>query len=97
MNPVVGIGSISKDIILQSVLLVPSLTCNLISVSRFKLDYKYVKFVPLSCQFKNLLSERMIGSARIQNGLYYLQDALSEDLTSAVSDIASIFILLLGK
>ena len=72
----VGIGSavISQKLILKSVLSVPKLTCNLLSVSELTRDLKCVaNFSAACCSFQDLASGRMIGNAEDCEGLYLLQ------------------------
>lgn len=75
LSKVKGTGSVilTKDITLQSVLHVPTLECNLISVSKITHDlHCEAKFSPNSCVFQGLNSKQMIGSARECLGLYIL-------------------------
>ncbi|KAL6348502.1 hypothetical protein AAG906_009962 [Vitis piasezkii] len=70
-----GIVSISPNITLQSVLHVPSLSCNLVSISKLTRELQCVaKFFLSHCEFQDLHSGRMIGSAKERDGLYYLED-----------------------
>ncbi|KAK2452382.1 putative mitochondrial protein [Trifolium repens] len=76
LSKVAGTGSIilSEDIELKSVLHVPNLDCNLLSVSKLTHDLNCVaKLVSNLCEFQTLDSGRTIGSARICSGLYLLQ------------------------
>ena len=78
---VAGIGSIkvSKDLTLESVLHVPTLRCNLLSISKLTRDNNCVAiFHPSTCYFQDLSSGRTIGSARVHKGLYYLEDIENE-------------------
>ncbi|KZV23338.1 hypothetical protein F511_02239 [Dorcoceras hygrometricum] len=87
-----GIGNIivSKDITLRKVLFVPSLKCNLISVSKLTRDcHCSATFSPGSCHFQDQLSGKTIGSARIHNGLYYLEQSPSDGLQSSFSCVQS--------
>ncbi|XP_062099967.1 uncharacterized protein LOC133805830 [Humulus lupulus] len=73
-SPIAGIGTIklSIDLLLKSILYVPSLKCNLISVHKLTSDNNCLaKIVSNSCQFQDLSSGRMIGSARIHDRLYF--------------------------
>ncbi|GAA0147742.1 hypothetical protein LIER_07368 [Lithospermum erythrorhizon] len=74
-SKVAGIGSIklTKNIILSSVLYVPKLDCNLISVGKLTRDLDCVtKFYPKLCEFHAVDSGKVIGSAEMCGGLYLL-------------------------
>ena len=76
LSKAVGIGSviISNDIVLKSVLFVPNLDCNLLSISKITRDLNCVtKFLPNVCVFQVSSSERTIGNARLCAGLYLLR------------------------
>ena len=76
LSKVVGKGSvvISEDITLNSVLYVPKLDCNLLSISKLSNDLNCVtKFSPNVCVFQILGSGKTIGSAEECDGLYLLQ------------------------
>lgn len=67
-----------SDIILKSVFHVPSLTCNLLSVSKLTKDNNCVdRFLPFSYLFQDLLSEMMIGIAKIRHSLYNFEKNVS--------------------
>lgn len=71
----VGTGTIklSAAITLKSVVFVPELDCNLISVSKLTRDLNCVtKLLPNSCIFQDLSSGKMIGKADMQTGLYVM-------------------------
>ena len=77
LAPVAGKGSvrISDFITLKSVLQVPTLDCNLLSVNKLlKQSNCFAKFLPSHCVFQDLSSEMTIGSAKEQGGLYCLKD-----------------------
>ena len=77
LAPVAGKGSVvlSKIMVLKSVMHVPNLSCNLLSISRLTQDQNcVVKFNSSSCQFQDLISGRTIGNARECGGLYYLDE-----------------------
>ncbi|RVX10421.1 Retrovirus-related Pol polyprotein from transposon TNT 1-94 [Vitis vinifera] len=68
LSRVFGTGSviISKDITLHSVLYVPKLDCNLLSISRLTQDLNCVtKFLPHMCEFQALNSGKRIGNAEV--------------------------------
>ncbi|KAK3031945.1 hypothetical protein RJ639_036229 [Escallonia herrerae] len=67
LSTVSGMGSIviSPSITLDYVLLVPSLSCNLLSISKLTKDLKCVaNFFPIHCIFQDQNSGKMIGNAR---------------------------------
>ena len=73
----VGKGTVS--ILLNTtphlVLHVPSLSCNLVSISKLTRELQCgVKFFLSYCEFQDLHSGRTIGSAKEHDGLYYLED-----------------------
>ena len=64
LSIVTGTGSIviSKNLILRNLLLlVPNLSCNLLSISKIRRD---LKFFSTHCEFQDLDSGRMIGDAK---------------------------------
>ncbi|RVW33095.1 Retrovirus-related Pol polyprotein from transposon RE2 [Vitis vinifera] len=74
-SKIVGTGSIklTKELNLDSVLHVPNLDCNLLSISKLVCDLQCVtKFYPNSCVFQDLKSGKMIGSAELCSELYLL-------------------------
>ncbi|KAL3520220.1 hypothetical protein ACH5RR_018369 [Cinchona calisaya] len=67
LSQVTGTGSIfiSKDLILNSVLYVPNLDCNLLSISKLTRPHNCVaKFSANLCEFQDLISGRTIGNAK---------------------------------
>ena len=63
---------------------------SLISVSKITHDnHCFAKFLPLSCQFLDLLPRKMICSVRIHDGLYYFEDDQSTSRQTFVSGVAS--------
>ena len=77
LSKVEGLGSvnINQNLTLTSVLYVPKLDCNLLSISKFTRDLNCVtKFYSNLCVFQELDSGKMIGSAKMCSGLYILQD-----------------------
>lgn len=87
LSTVAGSGTIKVNsmIILKSVLHVPKLSCNLISVSKLSKDLNCTaRFSHSDCIFQDLTSAKKIGSAEIHDGLYYFvnDNAVSrQDLT----------------
>lgn len=75
ISHVEGEGSVYLDgLLLKSVLYVPSLKCNLLSISKATRDmHCKVTFSPTHCVFHDLISGRMIGNAKEREGLYYVQ------------------------
>ena len=73
LSSIAGIGSIRvfKHLILHSILHVPTLKCNFLSISKITRDNNCVaNFHSSMCQFQDLSSRRMIGNSRIHEGLY---------------------------
>ena len=70
-----GCVVISPTLILQNVLHVPNLSCNLLYVSKLVQDKNYqANFFHSHCVFKDLNSGRTIDSAKESGGLYLLED-----------------------
>ncbi|KAF7821409.1 Retrovirus-related Pol polyprotein from transposon TNT 1-94 [Senna tora] len=79
MIKVSAIGSVkvSANLTLLNVLHVPSLTSNLLSVSKLTRDNHYAaNFKSHGCSFHDLASGKMIGSAEEFNGLYLLRPTI---------------------
>ena len=77
LSSVAGKGSISvsKTMILKSVLHVPNLPCNLLSVSKLTKDLNCMaNFSPSNCEFQDLCTGKKIGSAKEVDGLYYFEE-----------------------
>ena len=87
-----GLIKISERIDLKSVLHVPKLACNLLSVSKLSKDSNCcVTFFESHCIFQDQSSGRTIGSARMINGLYYFDDNRSSNKKAqGLSSISSI-------
>ena len=69
-----GFVVISKNLTLNSVLLVPNLDCNLLSISKHTQELNCVtKFFPNLCEFQDLNSGKTIGNAKICSGLHILK------------------------
>ena len=72
--------NLSKNISLKNVLHVPKLTCNLLSVSKLSKDSNSrVIFSKSYCIFQEQNSGKMIGSAKLINGLYFFEDEESKN------------------
>ena len=77
LSLIVGKGSIhiSKSITLSPVLLVPNLSCNLLSISQLtKKSNCSAKFLPFHCVFQDLSSGKTFGSAKEHEDLYYFDE-----------------------
>ena len=69
-----GTFTLSPNITLQKVLHVPNLSTNLVSIHRFTNDLNcHANFSPNVCEFQALKTGKMIGAAREQHGLYFLE------------------------
>ena len=93
-SPIAGKGLIklSSSLTLKSVLHVPKLACNLLSVSKLSKDSNcHLTFFDSHCVFQERNSGRMIGSAKVIDGLYYLEDGNSKNKKAqGLSSISSI-------
>ena len=93
-SPIVGKGLIklSERVDLKSVLYVPKLACNLLAVSKLSRDSNCsVIFYESYCIFQDRNSGKIIGSARMINGLYYFEDNfLSNKIVQGLSSISSL-------
>ena len=70
-----GSGTVkpTSSITLSSVLSLPSLTFNLISVSKLTRDLNCcILFFPDHCLFQDLMTKKIIGKGHVSNGLYIL-------------------------
>ena len=73
-----GTIKLSEELILEFVLYVAKLSCNLIFVSKLAQDlHSRTKFFPSHCEFQDLYSKRTIGNARECERLYYLKNSAS--------------------
>lgn len=94
-SAIAGEGSImlSKHIDLKNVLHVPKLSCNLLSVSKICKDSNCsncnVKFFNTNNTFQDQTSGKMIGSAKMMDGLYYFEDAFGNKVAQGLSGISS--------
>ncbi|KAJ0092018.1 hypothetical protein Patl1_25689 [Pistacia atlantica] len=73
---VVGQGDIilSPSITLKNVLHVPKLSTNLVPIHQLIKDLNCsVVFSLISCTFRDQVMKRMIGHAKVRQGLYYLE------------------------
>ncbi|RVX15883.1 Retrovirus-related Pol polyprotein from transposon TNT 1-94 [Vitis vinifera] len=77
LSKVAGTGSIvlSRDLTLNSVLLVPNLDCNLLSISKLTKEKRCItNFSSTHCEFQDLDSGKTIGNAEECSGLYILKE-----------------------
>ncbi|RVW80145.1 hypothetical protein CK203_054111 [Vitis vinifera] len=77
LSKVAGTGSVvlSRDITLNSVLLVPNLDCNLLSISKLTKEKRCItNFSSTHCEFQDLDSGKTIGNAEECSGLYILKE-----------------------
>ncbi|RVW33967.1 Retrovirus-related Pol polyprotein from transposon TNT 1-94 [Vitis vinifera] len=91
-SKIAGTGSIklTKELYLDSVLHVPNLDCNLLSISKLARDIQCVtKFYPNSCVFQDFKSGKMIGSAELCFGLYLLPCGRFSNQVSQASCVQS--------
>ncbi|KAH9722152.1 retrovirus-related pol polyprotein from transposon RE1 [Citrus sinensis] len=80
LSAIAGKGSIifSSTLTLHNVLHVPNLSCNLLSISKLTLDLNCcANFFQNHCEFQDLTSGKMIGSARQSGGLYFFEEVPS--------------------
>ena len=91
---VAGKGRIrlSDPLVLQNVLYIPSLSCNLLSVSKFTKQLQCVAhFFPTHAEFQDLSSGKTIGSAEECEGLYYL-DGGTKNKQACAAACGSLFV-----
>ncbi|RVW83269.1 Retrovirus-related Pol polyprotein from transposon RE1 [Vitis vinifera] len=91
-SKIVETGSIklTKDLYLDSILHVPNLDYNLLSISKLARDLQCVtKFYPNSCVFQDLKSRKMIGSAELCSMLYLLPSGQFSNQVSQASCVQS--------
>ncbi|RVX04964.1 Retrovirus-related Pol polyprotein from transposon TNT 1-94 [Vitis vinifera] len=77
LSKVAGTGSVvlSRDLTLNSVLLVPNLDCNLLSISKLTKEKRCItNFSSTHCEFQDLDSRKTIGNAEECSGLYILKE-----------------------
>ncbi|XP_062080820.1 uncharacterized protein LOC133785617 [Humulus lupulus] len=81
-----GVVQITEKIILQHVLFVPQLTCNLLLVSQLNDDLNcFVQFHSNICVIQDLLSREVIGTSEQPDGLHYLRQGLKVQAVSVDS------------
>ena len=96
VSEVIGIGTIptNESLTLNSVLFVPKLTCNLLSVRKLTKDLKcQANFCSTRCDFQDLESGKTIGSAEECIGLYLLKSPSNQErrVQTARSTLFSVF------
>ncbi|RVW29262.1 Retrovirus-related Pol polyprotein from transposon TNT 1-94, partial [Vitis vinifera] len=77
LSKVAGTGSVvlSRDLTLNSVLLVPNLDCNLLSISKLTKEKRCItNFSSTHCEFQDLDSGKTIGNAEECSRLYILKE-----------------------
>ncbi|RVX00895.1 Retrovirus-related Pol polyprotein from transposon TNT 1-94 [Vitis vinifera] len=77
LSKVAGTGSVvlSRDLTLNSVLLVPNLDCNLLSISKLTKEKRCItNFSSTHCEFQDLDSGKTIGNVEECSGLYILKE-----------------------
>ncbi|RVW76743.1 Retrovirus-related Pol polyprotein from transposon TNT 1-94 [Vitis vinifera] len=77
LSKVAGTGSVvlSRDLTLNSVLFVPNLDCNLLSISKLTKEKRCItNFSSTHCEFQDLDSGKTIGNAEECSGLYILKE-----------------------
>lgn len=75
-----GLVQLSNTISLKFVLHVPKLTCNLLSVSKLSKDSSFL--FESHCEFQEQSWGKMIGSAKLIDGLYYFDNDVSSNKTT---------------
>ncbi|CAN1766532.1 Retrovirus-related Pol polyprotein from transposon TNT 1-94 [Linum perenne] len=88
--PITHIGTVvlNKNLVLQGVLVIPSFRFNLLSISKLAAHNSCKAiFSAVVCTFQDTRSSRMIGTAELWNGLYYLSisQSSSQQHTSSVN------------
>ena len=70
-----GVVQVSQSMNLDTVLVVPSLSSNLLSISQIIDQLNcYVTFWPNKCTFQDITTNRMLGSGIRKGKLYYLEE-----------------------
>ena len=89
-----GLIKIYEEIDLKYVLHLPKLACNVLPVSKLSKDSNCcVIFYESHYVFQDRSSGKMIGSARMINGLYYFEDTSpSNKIAQGLSSIGSLFV-----
>ena len=70
---------LSKDLTFNSVLLVPNLDCNILSISKLNKEKRCItNFSSIHYEFQDLDSGKTIGNAEECSGLYILNDSVPQ-------------------
>jgi transposase InsO family protein len=91
-SPIEGVGtvSLSPSLSISDVLFVPTLNCNLLSVSKLLKSHSCVAmFYPTHCLLQNIHTKEKIGSGRQSEGLYYLENVSQQTHNGALAHLAS--------
>ncbi|CAN1823318.1 Retrovirus-related Pol polyprotein from transposon RE1 [Linum perenne] len=86
--PITHIGSVvlNEGLVLQNVLVIPSFKLNLLYVAKLAAHNSCrAIFSYIACTFMDTKSSKMIGTAELWNGLYYLSSSSSSPQVSAHS------------
>ncbi|KAK9666632.1 hypothetical protein RND81_14G199700 [Saponaria officinalis] len=82
----IGTVCLNDQMVLQDVLYVPSLNCNLISVSQLITDAHCVLYFNKNfCLIQDRVSKTTIGRGELRDGLYFYQDVLTQPVVYQVS------------
>ena len=75
LSIVAGKGSIKifENITLTSVLYIPNISCNLMSISKLTKDFSDIAKFSSSCEFQELHSRKTIDNAKVHEGLYFFR------------------------
>ncbi|KAK3035187.1 hypothetical protein RJ639_034575 [Escallonia herrerae] len=94
LSAIAGTGSLglSPSITLHNVLHVPKLSCNLLSISKLTNDLKcQANFYSSRCEFQEMVSGRLIRSARASGGLYFFEDGTNSGKHVQSTCLESVF------
>jgi hypothetical protein len=97
---ILGSGTVSckTKIFLSSVLHVPSFPTDLLSISCITKELNCAAiFFPSWCTFQELGTERRLGTGRMHDGLYYLDDNTSPIVAAVMSSSSQEELLLLHR
>lgn len=91
-SPVVSVGTVplSPSLSIYDVLLVPSLNCNLLSVSQLTKSHNCVVLFFLTyCIFQNIHTKERIGSGKQSGDLYYLEGGFQQSNLGVQAHVTS--------
>ena len=84
-----GSVSVSSSLTLDSILHVPKISCNVLSINKVTKSWNScVTFYPTHCIFQDLAPGKRIGSVKGREGLYYLNPKASKSNQAYVSKAA---------